>query len=96
MRSKIKVKKDVDFTKSLGLNELILLKLETKTQSLLSEELDLSKIIESIWNDNAYSDKEIIWIIFNLGMARARKDASDNVMASLKNIDMNKLLGGMR
>jgi len=95
MRQKIKVKKEADFTKSLGLNDLIVLKLDKCTKNYLNKNLDLSDIIEKTWNDKRYTDKELIWVIFNLGMARARKDATDNVLSALGSLDLSKMLGGL-
>jgi hypothetical protein len=77
MRNKIKTTKNNDFNKSIGVYGLAVNRLENDTKDLLNKEIPFSDIIKKFWNDKNYNDIEVIWIIFNLGMARARKDLFD-------------------
>jgi hypothetical protein len=92
MRNKINVSKNIDFVKSLNINQLSLIRIEKDVSNLLSKEKPFTGIIKLVWNDKKYSDNEICYLIFSLGQAQARKEAFDKINSSLGNLDLDKIM----
>ena len=76
MRNKFKIKKSIDFLDSLSIKKERQIEIEKFTENLLRKELNVTNIIKKVWDNQSFSDKEVIWLIFKLGIVHNMRDTA--------------------
>jgi hypothetical protein len=91
MREKLKLKKDKDFFKALKINKKRVQEIQVDIKTL--EGPPMTEVIKKLWENKNYSDNEIIYSIFILGMANARRELFNQGKSILGGL--TEILGGI-
>lgn len=90
MRDKLKIKKSGDFVKSLGIkNDSKILEYISKYEGKKT----LTEIIKGLWDSKEFKDNEIVYAIFMMGDANAKRNISNMATKVLGNL--GGTLGGL-
>jgi len=78
MRETIKIKKSEVFYKAIKVSDKRKKIIDAKVMEFLAKEPPMTYILQSFWNNSdEYTNNELVYIIFELGQAKCRKDTSD-------------------